>query len=49
MGLCAIAVLDGLLGEDKVKEHVAIMDAVRAKAGGGSAYKFAHVDGVCHR
>jgi hypothetical protein len=25
------------------------MDAVRAKVGGGSAYRFAHVDGVCHR
>ncbi len=38
MGLCAIAVLDGLLGDAKVKEHIAVMDAVRAKMGGGSAY-----------
>jgi protein disulfide-isomerase-like protein len=49
MGLCAVAVLDGLLDEAKVKQHVAVMDAVRAKVGGGSAYRFAHVDGVCHR
>jgi thioredoxin-like negative regulator of GroEL len=49
MGLCAVAVIDGLLDEAKVKQHVAVMDAVRAKVGGGSAYRFAHVDGVCHR
>ena len=49
LGLCAIAVLDGLLDEAKIKEHVAVMDAVRAKSGSGSAYRFAHVDGVCHR
>jgi hypothetical protein len=49
MGLCAVAVIDGLLDQAKVKEHVAVMDAVRVKMGGGSAYKFAHVDGVCHR
>lgn len=49
MGLCAVAVIDGLLDDAKIKEHVAVMDAVRVKLGGGSAYKFAHVDGVCHR
>jgi predicted metal-binding protein len=49
MGLCAIAVLDGLLGETTIKQHVAVFDAVRAKVGGGSAYRFAYVDGVCNR
>jgi len=48
LGLCAVAVIDGLLDEAKIKEHVAVMDAVRVKMGGGSAYKFARVDGVCH-